>query len=142
MPRRVLLLLVMSLLALPACTREDAPPVAPVRPSSRGEPDHTYVVRARVEMLPVAGKPTTEFVVHHEAIPEFVGFSGEKGMESMSMPFPLAKSASLEGVKVGDAVEVTFVVWMTPGVRGFEARQIRKLPDSTRLNFEPAEKTR
>lgn len=124
------------------CERPNAGAAASSTRSQRGEPDHTYVVRARVEMMPESGKPTSEFVVHHEAIPEFVGFTGIKGMESMSMPFPLAKGLSLDGLGLGDPVEVTFVVWMTPGHRGFEARGVRKLPSSTRLNFEPESGTR
>jgi Cu/Ag efflux protein CusF len=110
------------------CSREPAAPV-------RGAPDHTYSVRGLVEMIPAKDKPTAEFVVHHEPIPEFVNPNGTKGMPAMSMPFPLAKGVSIEGVKVGDAVELTFNLWTTPGVRGFEVTQVRTLPAGTTLNF-------
>lgn len=86
-------------------------------------------------MLPEAGKPTSEFLVHHEAIPEFVNFNGTKGMDSMTMPFPLGKGVDLSGLRVADVVEITFVVWMTPGQRGFEVRGVKKLPGDTVLAF-------
>jgi hypothetical protein len=125
--------------ALPACDCKcnDAGG-ASARADPRGEADAKYTVRGRIEMLPIAGQPQTELVVHHEAIPSFKGFDGKTGMESMSMPFPVAKGLDLSAVAIGDAVELDFVVWMKPGHKGFEARRVAKLPAGTRLAFEGA----
>ncbi|MFN7020094.1 MAG: hypothetical protein ACK4WH_02040 [Phycisphaerales bacterium] len=109
-------------------------PVAP-RTDGRGEPDAKYIVRGRVEMLPIAGRPQTEFVAYHEAIPEFKRFDGKLGMNEMSMPFPLAKGLDVSGLKIGDIVEIEFGVWMQPRNRHMEAQRIKKLPADTKLNI-------
>lgn len=125
------LLIVMSLAALPACSR------AP----QRGKPDLTFTTRGKVVMLPDKAKPTSEFQVHHEAIDDFDMGTGKKGMDSMIMPFPLAKNVSLEGLAVGDIIELTFVVWTTPGIRGYEVTALKELPPETTLEFRKANPT-
>lgn len=99
------------------------------------EPDAHYTTRGVVEQLPAKDNRLSDFVVHHEPIDHFKAFNGTTGMDSMSMPFPLNKSLSLDGLAIGDKVEVEFVVWSTPGHRGFEARKITKLPPETELRF-------
>lgn len=86
-------------------------------------------------MLPQAGNPAAELIVHHEPINDFANPNGTKGMNSMSMPFPPAKGLSLEGLAIGDPVELTFAYWSTPGSMGYEMTKITKLPPGTELHF-------
>ena len=67
-----------------------------------------YTVRGEVVSLPVAGDPRSGFQVHHERIPDFrdMGTGEVKGMNPMAMGFPLAEGVSLEGLQVGDPVEL------------------------------------
>ncbi len=73
---------------------------------------HTYTTRGQVAQIPVAGDDRTEFLVRHEAIPEFRGPQGERGMDTMVMPFPIRDepAVSLDGVAPGDKVQITFDV--------------------------------
>ena len=85
-----------------------------------------YEVRGRVTRLPVAGEAGGDLWVHHEAIPEFMG--------SHAMPFPeLSAGVSLEGVAVGDAVELTLDVREDPP--GYELVRLRELPAETKLEL-------
>src|SRR4029078_3410894 len=89
-------------------------------------------------MLPVPGKPTTDFVIQHEAINEFLNPDGSKGMPSMEMPMPTASDLSLKGPAIGDAIEFDFAVWYKPGfkgVEGYRVTRIKPLPPDTKLNF-------
>lgn len=101
---------------------------------------HSYTVRGEVTQLPVAGDDRTEFMVRHEAIPEFKGPQGERGMDTMTMPFPIRAEhpVSLDEVSKGDKVEVTFEVvfdlvknspvdWYTV--------KVEELPADTALDF-------
>src|SRR5690606_37840388 len=61
-----------------------------------GEHTRTYEVRGEVERLPDPNDAGTDFIVHHEAIDDFVNQHGEvSGMHSMSMPFILAEGVDL-----------------------------------------------
>jgi Copper binding periplasmic protein CusF len=131
---RLVVALVASLNFVAGCERSTPTTNAP----TRGEPNHTYTVRGKVEMLPDPSRPTSEFVVYHEPIPGFVNPNGTLGMPAMSMPFPVKQGLSLKLVNVNDIVEIDFAVWTTPGVRGFEATAVRVLPPTTVLNFAPA----
>jgi len=118
------------------CTTRSSSP-SPAAASRK--PDDTYVVRGKVEMLPSAAKPQAEFMLHHEPIPTFKRPDGKLGMEEMSMPFPVG-SVKLDGIAVGDTVEVEFGVWNRtdrPGFEKFELLTIRKLPEDTELRFAP-----
>lgn len=115
---------------------EPAPGTGP-----RGEPTATYTVRAKVEMVPEAGNPATAFIIHHEPIDEFINPDGSRGMGSMSMPVPVAKGVSLDGVRTGDVVEVVLAVWTTRGNLGLQARGLKKLPPDTVLHFGAAAPT-
>lgn len=123
---------VVSLSALLAAC-EAPKPAAPAGPT--GEPDATYTTRGKVEMLPDPRNPASEFVVHHEPIDDFKNPNGTKGMNSMSMPFPLARGVSLDGIAVGDVVEITFSHWSQPGNMGYQATKVVELPPDTKLFF-------
>lgn len=101
-----------------------------------GPPEATYTTRGRVESVPIAGQPQTEFIVHHEAIPTFKGFDGRLGMPQMVMPLPLEDGVSLAEIAIGDEVELDLGVWTHPRKRVAVTR-IVKLPAQTRLEFDP-----
>lgn len=96
---------------------------------------HRYTVRGEVSALPRAGQPGSELLIHHEPVPEFVDSSGKTvGMQSMTMPFPLADGVSLAGIARGDKVEMTFEIrWH--GAPPLQLTAIHKLPPDTELNF-------
>ncbi|HYE03565.1 MAG TPA: copper-binding protein [Phycisphaerales bacterium] len=78
------------------------------------------------------------FRVRHEAIDTFKNARGETvGMGAMTMHFPLAPGVALEGVEVGDVVELTFEVWSRPRIRYHVTRVVR-LPKETKLEFREA----
>ena len=66
---------------------------------------NTYTVRAQVAQLPTQGNGG--LMLEHEPIDNYVARSGKvEGMDSMTMPFPVAKDVSLEGIQPKDIVEV------------------------------------
>ena len=96
----------------------------------------TYTVRGEVVELPSPGAAGSQFQVHHEAIPGFVDQHGEVvGMSSMTMPFPLGDGLQLDGLELGDKVELDFVVDWSPGRRGWSATRVSELPPDTQLDF-------
>jgi Cu/Ag efflux protein CusF len=106
--------------------------------------DATYTTRAEVKMVPVKGKATSEFIVRHEAIDNFVDpRTGDVGMNSMEMPFTVKDEKMLEGITIGDKVKMTFGVWYAemPGQAGKKQIErsvvtvIEKLPAGTELTF-------
>lgn len=104
---------------------------------------HTYTVRAEVRSLPVPNDPRTEFTAKHEAIPEYMGPKGVLGMGPMVMPFPLKDGVSLEGIDVGDKVDLTFeVVYNVAEQMPTDYHTIRvvELPADTVLDFSPLRK--
>ena len=71
----------------------------------------TYLSSGEIRRLPDTDSRGSEIWIRHEEIPDFVDMDGEKvGMETMTMPFPLADSGLLEGLEVGDRVEFVFEV--------------------------------
>ena len=99
-------------------------------------PDHVYTVRGVVERLPTEAK--RELFLRHEAIDGFVDERGRTvGMDSMSMPFGVARDLPLAGVAVGDPVEVTFEVRWKARPR-LNITAVTELPPDTRLTFERA----
>ncbi len=86
--------------------------------------------------LPKEDNDRASFQVQHERIPDFVNAQGKVvGMDSMTMPFPLAEGVTTRGVEVGDKVELEFQVDWSPGRRGWWATAIRPLPAETALDF-------
>lgn len=110
---------------------------------------HRYVVRGSVISLP---SELDDFMVKHEAIPEFKNPDGSTGMNVMGMPFwppqgggGLAELApeqlpGLDAVAPGDPVAVTFEVAFESypdGFLGYYATGVEKLPEGTELDFTP-----
>lgn len=117
----------------------DTTPPPPVAADAQTKPDATYVVRGKIIDLPDPARATSEFVVHHEAIDNFVNAQTNQvvGMGSMEMPFPLAKDVKLEGLQVGDVVEITFEDFYKPS-RKYQVIKVTKLPAETALEFRAA----
>ncbi len=95
----------------------------------------TYTVRARVVSLPGASARNKMMTAHHEEISAWDRGDGTKGMNAMVMPFPLGKGVTLDGIAVGDVIEIV-VVQYAAGAVPYEATSIRKLPRDTKLSFE------
>jgi Cu/Ag efflux protein CusF len=102
-------------------------------------PDQTYTLRGEVAGLPRKSDGLRQIRVHHEPLPDFVGFEGDVvGMASMTMPFPLADSVDLDDVEEGDKVEMTFEVrW--EGSPPLRVVALERLPADTPLDFESDE---
>jgi hypothetical protein len=113
--------LVAVLTTLPACDKAPAPALGP-----------THTVRGRVIALPRPGDPASAFSVFHETITDWLRPDGTKGMNAMIMPFPLAKGVSIDGLAVGDTVEVV-VRQYTTGPIPYETLSVKKLPPETSL---------
>lgn len=95
---------------------------------------HLFTVRGQVVQVPVADKPGSQFMIHHEAVPGFIDQTGAVvGMESMTMYFPTATGLSLDSLVPGDKIQfVLSVDWPDNQV---EIIKITKLPDDVMLNF-------
>ena len=94
-----------------------------------------YTLRAQVVQPPNA---TTGLYLYHEAIDDWVSRDGKvEGMDTMAMPFPVAKSVPLEGLQANDKVEVKLHVdWESD--KPIEITEVRKLPPDTKLEFRAA----
>jgi Cu/Ag efflux protein CusF len=115
-----------ALLATVACGGDE--------PSAGGD-KAAYTVRGEVEQLPNPEVEGSDLMVRHEPIPDFENSKGEVvGMNAMTMPFPLAGDVSLEGIAVGDKVELTFEVQFEPST-SFVTTEVTKLPPDTELDF-------
>jgi len=129
--------------------------------SAQASPLHkTYIVRGQIVGLPAEGRPFDELQIHHEAIPDFTdrdgnvmgsknmaGMEGMKdmkdtkpmatGMKAMTMPYPVAKGLSLDGLAIGDFIEFTFDVTWGKDYPTYAITKITKLPADTKLDFGP-----
>ena len=102
-----------------------------------------YTVRGRVTQLPGGPKhPAREFIVRHEAIPEFrpsmAPDDDRIGMMSMAMAFPLGEGVSLDGIHVGDPVEMMFEATYdgeSGRLKGYEVRWLTPLDAGTSLDL-------
>ena len=93
----------------------------------------TYRVRGVVKALPDAGNPTSSLMVHHEAIPTFIGHDGTTDpMPEMTMAFPTASGVVIDDLEVGDKIQLRLEV--TRG-RGFQATEIAPLADDLELDL-------
>ncbi|MFK7788322.1 MAG: family 16 glycoside hydrolase [Phycisphaeraceae bacterium] len=113
-------LLVLFLLSLSGCDKD---------PGYK----HTYTTRAIVLSLP-GERVTQEFIVHHEAIPEYRSINGSIGMNEMAMPIPVPDQSVLKGISVGDKVELVFGERFEPD-HTMGLISIIKLPDDTEMNL-------
>jgi len=99
----------------------------------------TYTVRGIVVSLPDQQNPASDLMVHHEAIPEFRGQNGTRGMNEMTMPFPVGEGLDLSGVQAGQKVRLTFTVdYDEKGQRllTYRATAVEPLPEGTELDLE------
>lgn len=132
---------------LPGCSDSEEPDTqttAPAPDESESIRTDQYVVRGEVVRLPSAAEPAAEFMVRHEAIPHYRASGSKLGMNTMTMPFPVGPDLSLEGVQVGDKIELTFEVrFDTEKDRpiAYHATEVLKLPPETVLDFSPLPKS-
>ncbi|MFN3169023.1 MAG: family 16 glycoside hydrolase [Phycisphaeraceae bacterium] len=99
------------------------------------DPDypHTYTTRGVVVSMP-GDKATQQFIVHHEAIPDYRSINGSVGMKEMAMPIPVPDASILKGFAVGDKVELTFGERFEPD-HAMGLISIVKLDDGVELNL-------
>lgn len=102
--------------------------------SKGAEYEHVYTVRGRVLQLP-DGTPGGGFVVYHEEIPDYAAANGTTGMHAMAMPFALPDPSVIDGLAVGDIVEITFGESFKPEVRQGVIKAV-VLPPDTVLAFD------
>lgn len=101
-----------------------------------------YEVRAEIVELPDPEDPLSGLFLHHEAIDGFVNIDNEvRGMDSMTMPFPVADGLDFEGLEVGDQVRFTLLVDYEADPQ-FQVTSIEALPEDTELEFRRAEPPR
>ena len=104
---------------------------------ARKERGHNYIVRGQVVELPgPANGNLLQF--HHEAVDDFVTREGTvEGMDSMTMPFLVAKNVPLRDIQPGDKIEVILHVdWQAD--RAVEITGLRKLAPDQKLDFRAA----
>lgn len=102
-----------------------------------------YTVRGRVTQLPGGPEhPAREFMVHHEAIPEFRSTMApgdeRMGMMSMTMAFPLGEGVSTESIGVGDPIEMMFESAYdgeTGRLKGYTVQRLTPLDPGARLEI-------
>lgn len=115
-----------TLFALAACGGREATPAG----------DADYETRGEIARLPDATSP--EIWLRHEAIPDFRNAEAEVvGMESMTMSFKIAPGVALEGLVPGDRVAFRFQMRWS-GLAGMTVTRIERLPEGTRLAWEPS----
>lgn len=128
MPLALTALMVLTSASLLACSGEPRP-----APDASGDSVQRYVVEGILTQLPSA--PGRELMIRHEAIPEFVGASGDTvGMNAMTMGFPVSDESLLKGFSAGDSILFTFEVrW--GGERPLRLTAIEELPPGSVLEF-------
>lgn len=98
-----------------------------------------YQVRGEIQELPDPEDPLSGLFIRHEAIDDFVNIDNEvRGMDSMTMPFPVAEDLDFEGVEVGDKVIFTLVVDYEADPQ-FQVTAIEPLPEDTEIEFRRAQ---
>jgi len=98
----------------------------------------SYTVRAEVVELPNDANGHL-FVLHHEAVDGFVTRDGKvEGMDSMTMPFLVARNVPLSEIRAGDKVEVLLHVDWQAAERAVEITGLRKLSPDMHLDFRAA----
>lgn len=126
-PRYAVLLAILSLTACFFSGKEPA------------ESIYRYEVRGRVARSIESGTTESTIWLQHEAIPDFVGITGEvEGMESMVMPFAVADDLDLSSLEVGARVRFELTVDWSAAVPGRITR-IERLAAETILSFESSD---
>ena len=104
----------------------------------RPQRGRNYTVRAEVVELPSDANGHL-FVLHHEAIDGFVTRDGKaEGMDSMTMPFLVAKNVPLTEIRPNDKVEVLLHVDWQAAERAVEIIGLRKHSPDLHLDFRAA----
>lgn len=99
-----------------------------------GPPDAVYEVRGVIVALPQQTR-SGDMRIHHEAIPSFTNREGKViGMQSMTMPFPVAPGVSTDNLQLGDKIRFRLEVRWNEGPT-VRIAKIELLPGSTRLTF-------
>ncbi|MBK7403789.1 MAG: copper-binding protein [Phycisphaerales bacterium] len=132
-----------AVFVLGACGNDASRMKGSASEQTAGGPTQSYTVRGRIVTLPSADRPIDDLEIQHEAIPDYsdrdgkvyVNSKGVQGMSSMTMPFPVAEGVSLEGLKVGDPVEFTFVVTWGEDYPTYAVTKIATLPADTKLEI-------
>lgn len=123
---RVLPAVILLFLAAGACDRKASVALGP--------PDAIYEVRGVIVALPQQTH-SGEMRVHHEAIPNFTNRHGKViGMQSMTMPFPLAPDVSTDSLQLGDKIQFRLEVRWNEGPT-IRISKIELLPGSTPLDL-------
>jgi Cu/Ag efflux protein CusF len=121
--------------ALTSCNRAEETAQADQAPAIEL---HQYTVRGEIVSRPTETDPDTELLVRHEMIPDFRGQGGHLGMNSMTMPFPIAEALSLDSFAPGDKVALTFTVDFDAAedrLLAYRATKIDPLPEDIELVF-------
>lgn len=113
--------------------------------SDRGErtesspPTATYRVRGVVRQVSAPSASPARLWIHHEAIPDFVGFDGKvETMQVMTMPFAVAETVELSGIEVGARIAFDLRVdWSAPQPGLVTA--IELLPPDAELSLQPGD---
>jgi Cu/Ag efflux protein CusF len=75
--------------------------------SLSAEEVYSYTAKGVVKALPGNGRASNEIIVKHEPIPNYRDEAGNVvGMMAMTMPFYLAEATKIEGINVGDSIEL------------------------------------
>ena len=94
-----------------------------------------------ITAVPIEGDPASELRIHHEHIPDFVGWDGTlhinadgiPGMKSMTMPFTAEPESLLDGLSVGDKVQ--FTMKMDLEAKRYWISALTKLDESVELDY-------
>ena len=96
-----------------------------------------YVVRGQVVALPSPANGNL-LHLHHEPIDNYVTRDGQvEGMDSMTMPFLVARNVTFQDIQPGDIIEVILHVDWTAD-RAVEITGLRKLAPDMKLDFRAA----
>jgi len=76
---------------------------------------YSYTVKGVIKALPGNGRAVNEILVKHEPIPNYRDEAGNVvGMMAMTMPFYVADIKTIEGLSLGDAVEMVVEQHLKP----------------------------
>ena len=96
-------------------------------------------MRGIVVDLPKPDRPSSDFVLRHEAIPTWARSDGSFGMPAMQMPFVSETPTDFTGIKIDDKVEITWISWWEESKFGPRARSViqdvRVLDPATELDL-------
>ena len=134
---------VLACTALAGCGGSSSPKPQSPRAAAPADTLVEYTVRGRVQQLPGdAEHPAREFMVRHEAIPEFRASMApgddRMGMRSMAMAFPLDEGVSLDGIDAGTPIEMMFEATydgQTGRLKGYVVRRLTPLDPGTALEI-------